>query len=361
MTNTFTPGTGAFTVELDKKLRIDRQIGSIDIYEDLFSPMITANMSMVDANDLLIVGNEKVLIEAQTPHDEESISLTLRLYKLSGRVRYKANMDIYTLHAASDVMMDDTDIALVTPYKNGTLSSYVKAIHESYLKKHARLVEVEDSDGIIDVIPPRVSPFTFMNYLASEARSLTNPASNYVFFQTRAGFSFVTLDSLAKKKARYTFKEVLHGSPLERGDRGKHISAFNYDASFDLLNDKMMGRTKTQVRAFNPLTKSVTLYNEQTTNAPQVEKLIATTSARTRPSFAAKEKQSLIDLNEKRASILIPGNPYVFAGDTVNIRLPAPAKDEFSGKYLVTAIRNTFTNTGNYATALELMKVKDDE
>jgi hypothetical protein len=82
---------------------------------------------------------------------------------------------------------------------------------------------------------------------------------------------------------------------------------------------------------------------------------------RQRQEFASYERATMSQLHAIRAHILVPGNPYIEAGDTVQVVIPEiGGKDNdrlLSGKYLVTSLRHTYNTVGQtFVTILEIMK-----
>ena len=81
--------TMALVSSAGKYINLTDYMAEINIYEDMFSPFMYGNMTIVDSRNLLkevpIVGDEYLVVKIKTPSTNSFISKTFRVFSVSDR------------------------------------------------------------------------------------------------------------------------------------------------------------------------------------------------------------------------------------------------------------------------------------
>jgi hypothetical protein len=279
-----------FLESSDQKRTVDLKLGtvSIDYYEDVFSPTITAKIRIVNTGDS-IGGADN---QGGATNKKQSIynGLPLRggerlALKIKGNVKSNPGLDFATevsdylyVSSITDVISQDqretfllhlTSREAITnetsrvgkKYKlDSPISSSVEDILKNYLKtdKIGTIDQTQNKYGFIGNLR---KPFTVLVWLASKAvpDSISKDATaGYFFYQTREGFQFRSLDKLIQQssKATYTYTEVLQSSI----DRTNDFTILDYstEKNQNLLENLRIGAYSSLRLFFNPLNFSIT-------------------------------------------------------------------------------------------------------
>jgi len=272
-------------IDLDTVLMFDHQGKSFvdirrlmvefNIYEDLYTPTIKADITLLDAIGLIerfpITGDETVHIKFKTPADPNAYKkLIFSIYKLDSRGKYETRSDTYVLHLVSSEMITASSASLDTAYNAQPISDMVAGIYETVLKpsldrfkivKTDKTMTIEPTQGSHSIIAPMCNPFKFIRYLASRAKSSSHPASNFVFFENIKGFSFVTIDSLmsADTVGQYYYGEFNLPEYDKHGDNPvreyQKIMGLDYINQFDVLKNYYNGLYNNEVAVLDPIRK----------------------------------------------------------------------------------------------------------
>jgi len=178
-----------------------------NLFEDLYSNVLTANLTLVDSVNLIgvvpFVGLEQVEIVFKTPGflSEDATELVLNVYQISDRNTGSAVVgtdatQTYTMQLISPAYFRSQQNRVRKAYVNEPISQMVSKIVGNFLGED---VEFEETAGQQSYVIPSWTPFRAVNWLASRARPAANPqAANYLFFETAGGFQFRSIDSIVQ-------------------------------------------------------------------------------------------------------------------------------------------------------------------
>jgi hypothetical protein len=183
------------------------------------SDSIKGSLSIVDASGLLekypIRGEENLYIEI-----EDAIgnirSYNLFIYRIDN-VKVSDNNDLlsYTLHFVSRQRLT-ADLRRVTAAYNKPISEIVQDIYNVYCRDLSnsgpqsrtgstdgfnKPLIVEDTEGTVKLIIPRLTPMQAFRFLESRAYKSTSPTSSFRFFESADSYYFVTDEYLVNKAA----------------------------------------------------------------------------------------------------------------------------------------------------------------
>ena len=203
---------------------------SIQYHEDIFWPCYGATMILSDSAvnliaEMPIQGWEKVVLEVEDA-TEQRYSYEFRIWGISNRVTQDRKQQ-YTVGLISVEGLVNEGVHINRTIKGNT-SVAVKELLKKYLKVPDKLIDSEKSATTIKYLPTKESPFSLIRKIApktvsekvannikdrqeseesyspdegvtdvdnKEAEKATGTAG-YLFFQTRRGFTFKSIDSI---------------------------------------------------------------------------------------------------------------------------------------------------------------------
>jgi hypothetical protein len=184
------------------KQDITPQVIAITIYEDIFSPFMTGSLTVRESFDLVnlfpFIGEEMLNIEVSTPtlDTKKNIKGSFYIYKMTDRVLLGDKQVAYVLHFISPEAIVDLNKKISRGYE-GKSHEIVSSVVKSNLNglQSTKEVFAEQSSKVLKFVSNYWSPTRLIQYCTENAVSGSG-AANYVFFENRYGFYFVTLDSL---------------------------------------------------------------------------------------------------------------------------------------------------------------------
>ena len=289
---------------------------SIDYYEDLYSPTVTAKILVYNTGDsiegkdgkiqsiyngLPLRGGERVSIKI-APNTKENGGLDFSekyqdyLYVSSvTNVISQAKKETFTLNLVSrEAITNETTRVPVKFSSAATIDVSVKKILEDYLKTDKE-IDADKTSNSYGFIANMRKPFNIVTWLASKSVS-DQDSAGYFFYQTQDGYKFKSIDNLINQepKAEYTYTEV-NMSDTERNN-DFNIITYATNKNQNLLEKLRLGAYSSFVATYDPLesrfnlpqeaefTLSKSMDKDKTKNLGQELKLppIDDTSERTR-------------------------------------------------------------------------------
>ena len=226
----------------DQKRTVDIRTGtvSIDYYEDIFSPSITAKIQVGNTGDSIqaqdnegnATGSFQSIYNGLPLRGGERVSL-----KIAGNSKTNPGLDFATdekdylyVSSISNVISESqkeffelnlvsreaiTNETVRVPKKFPTsqsISDSVESIIKEYLKTD-KIDKIDKTQNQYGFIGNLRKPFTVLVWLASKGvpeSSKKDATAGYVFFQTQDGFSFRSIDNLISQpsKATYVYSDV---------------------------------------------------------------------------------------------------------------------------------------------------------
>jgi len=182
---------------------IKKLCASIDIWEDIRKPAIIVDIFVADAVGLVtsypIVGEEKIEITLGYPN---APSTTIKLVVSSvGEFIFDetGKGGGYVLNCTSEEVWLDSLLSVMKGY-NTTVDSIVRDLVTNQLKS-TKPINIEPTKGISQFVIPRLTPFEALDILKKRAVSTTSAGSHYMFFETKKGFVFKTIEKLFNEGA----------------------------------------------------------------------------------------------------------------------------------------------------------------
>jgi hypothetical protein len=242
----------------------------INIFEDIYSPTISGNLTLNDAQDLVnlmpFIGEEKLLLTFKTPAMEDSqglIEQAFYIYKMTDR-EYSAERSVkYTLHFVSFEAVRDLNTKLSRGYE-GKIHENAENIIKANLGNDKKM-NIEETRNTIKFVANNWSPFTTLNFMSKRSISNKHGSANYLFFENTRGYNFVSIDALLEQdsKTRYIYDNNTRdpngaggGSTRDIADQLQRIEKYTIKTAFDYLQRVQSGMYKSKLVTHDMITKT---------------------------------------------------------------------------------------------------------
>lgn len=233
----------------------------LNIFEDIFATSVSGEAYIADGQDLLykygIIGNETFLIEIDRPGLNDPIKRGFKIYSIADRKMDSTDLQNYRIKFCSTETLLAPTIKISKSYKGMRISQMVRDIAENYLKITDDRIFIEKTEGVFDIIIPYMDPMQAINWLATRAYSADKSA--FLFFQNREGYSFVSYETLKKRKvyAKYTKAmkyPIIPGDSSAKDNYLKNQFIFNFvygEKDFDVLKGIRYGAYADKIFKFD--------------------------------------------------------------------------------------------------------------
>ena len=383
------------------ELEIKDSVQRIDIYEDMYSPFMTAELTLVDTNDVIgklpIIGEEIVLLDIT---DGTGLGLKQKpmfAYKVKERTQVSDMAVSYTICCISIEAIVDMNIAVSKAY-SGQPSDIVRDIVKKDSLQSESNIFVEPTKNSLQFISNYWSPVQIIKFLCDRSISAKTGSPSYIFYEDIKGFNFVTQDLLVTSQANSKFsysnvKDADIGASLER------IRTLYIDEEFDYISRLKAGMYGNRLLQVNPFAKSYHYryidFTEQYEKHSRLNTLPISSYNATRrinstlvdkhsPSSAYSKmhfdgigqwyQQRRIEMatrTAQRKQIDVPGRFNVDVGQVTDVYIysqaPARTSDQerdvyslldriHSGRHLITAVHRIITRDKGHTMSLEISK-----
>jgi len=253
---------------------VSENIVEINFYENLFSASISGELFLVDVVNLItngpIIGQEQLRLRVTTPgfKDNDSkinfIDEVLMIHKVGLRAPISNTAQIYKLSFVSKEAITNERITVSKSF-DGTYADLVVDMLSSELKS-TKNVFVEKTLNSKRVVIPDIHPFDVIRHATTQSVSETNSSPTFVFYETRNGYHFRSLESLMKKEI---VNEYFYGKPNVSGEKSedkivkdyKRIRGYNVASNSDLLLNTRSGMLGSHLIVHDSYNKEITTYN----------------------------------------------------------------------------------------------------
>lgn len=274
----------------DRSRTIDISTGaiSIDYYEDIFSPTITAKIKVINTGNTIVAengtgkqsiynglplrGGERVSMKiAGNSSTNPGLDFTKRvadyLYVSSiTDVISETNQESFTLHLVAREAITNETVRVGKKFRVDTpISSSVENILTNYLKT-TKVGTIDKSSNKYGFIGNLRKPFTILVWLASKAvpESSGSATAGFLFYQTQDGFQFRSIDGLITQIPRedvngnrvvYTYSQVNQAYDETNNKVNNDFKILNYyvEKNQNLIEKLKLGTYASHRMFFNPL------------------------------------------------------------------------------------------------------------
>jgi hypothetical protein len=401
------------------KVDLKQLLVEFSYYEDIYSFTTSGHITILDAKGFMelfkLTGNEFLELDfGKTKTGSNRTKKTFRVYKIGDRIpQGNQNSEIYTLYFCSEELILSEQNKVSKSYKGKNITVIIKDILSNYLKVSAKKInKIEETLGTYDFIIPRLKPLEAISWLSTYARPRLDSGvgADMLFFETKFGFNFRSLQSMFKSDVYSTYKyqaKNLNEKTLPMEEKLRTVLDYEFNKPYDILNEINSGSIASRTISIDPLTRTykttdfdINKYKTQATllnkNLPtndlknrldkkasesseSVVKVVTSTAGQQIVPYIKETDSATKDIfvetyvpnrtaqialaNYTSMKIAIPGDPGITAGRTINFNLLSLNQGNtreldklYSGKYLVTAVRHIISVPDSYQTILEICK-----
>ena len=279
----------------DQKRSVDIRTGTIALqyFEDIFSPTITAKLKVVNTgntmtsfkdddgetqsiyNGLPLRGGERLSMKiAGNVPGRESLDFSQNskkyLYVSSiTDIISEGQQESFTLNLVSREAITNETSRVMRKYQTSSkISDSVKKILTDVLKTD-NIGTIDETSNKYGFIGNMRKPFTVLVWLASKSVPVSSGdvTAGFVFYQTRDGFQFRSIDNLISKqkpKAKYIYSSTTVSYDEEENKVNNEFKILNYfiEKNQNLIEKLRLGAFASHRTFFNPLTFNFTEYEK---------------------------------------------------------------------------------------------------
>lgn len=369
-----------------------------DIFQEIFNPSWSAELSFVDTQNILMnipitVGGDVVInVETDYPKNHKK-KYRFKIYKISDRIQFAQEKQGYVINCVDVKFFDNQKKRISKSYQNMTPSQIINNIVSE--NKIGELSSHHNDNEKYTFIVPNMSPFAAINWVS---KFTNNNASDFWFYQTDDNeFSFHSYDGMLKNRSGVTFKQLnpnrLNQSSNVNDDNFFNIESYEFLSQHDAMSNYAGGYYGNKLISYDHNTKTIdeTIFNygddikNDLEYAPFNQNLLdsynshvvfnpknnllfdknTTAPSDTSEKWLPSRKSNIQKLEDNRLVITIPGvaSHYQLLGKEVQIELPSHQdldENEFldkylKGSYVTTAIRQIISSD-EYKIVMELGK-----
>lgn len=401
-----------------QRFEFRRLVVEFSYYEDIYSFAMSGYVTIKDAQGFIeklrLSGTEYLEVEfgkvKDAPNTDKSI---YRIYKVGNRTPMNnMNGEYYTLYFCSEELLLSEQYKISKSYSGKKISEIVSDVLTNKLQVQDKKINViEETTGVYDFVIPRMKPFEAISWISTYARPKDTPTvgADMLFFENRYGFNYRSIQSMLKEDVYATYK--YQQGNIDQPFQEETITVLNYEfiKTYDSLSDINSGTYANRLISLDPISRTFKVtdfdYNDYLSQSTRANKEGVLVQSENRfgitqneaydsklklvmsnafqgneeyikqiPGSTAKDigienyvplrTAQLALANYTVVKIVIPGDPGISAGRTINFNLmtvtPTTGEREldsyYSGKYLVSAVRHIVQSDGVYQTVLEITK-----
>jgi hypothetical protein len=396
-------------------LDIRDQIQLITVYEDLYSPLLSGNLVMLDTADLPNLfgqaGSDLFRLKIKTPSMDKqyTIDRLFHIYRLSDREQVNERSQTYVYHFVAVESLLDSNTTISKTFR-GRAEEIVQKIMKTSINTDIK-INVDTTTNEFTYTSNHWAPFKNIVYCSSNAIAEKTKTPDLIFFENRDGLNFKSLTGLCKEEPIMYFTSdnslsQIEGEGVNAGDVVKNLEvdyrnislvlANNY---YDYIKTKSRGAFSTRMFSYDMTSKDIT---DTTYNTNKDKRAKLNTAPFYKPTlidnsylganstimlnqshhyklYDETKEVSDFEVKQQRISILqqmqfqkieitVFGRTDYTVGKTVKVDINSlrqfdktvPDSDIFdnmlSGKYLISAVAHRFNREGKHECTLELSR-----
>jgi len=354
-------------------------------FESIFNPFVTGEILLTDSRNLIrafgLVGGEYLSVTLRTPtfSSDKGISKIFKISSLEDKTYIKdGGTLIYKLTFTSIEMFQDLLNPIYRAYE-GKPEEIIKNLYEEYLMTNRNirlsgepvadiktpLTFFGETSNTLKFVSPGWSPLQCINWTCSKTLPANGKSANFLFWETTKGFYFGNLDTILNRPEVSSIGNYVYSSPkivtTDEDDIANLSFMFNIRSLtvpkvFDQLQNLMYGYISNRVIDVDIINKVYeTIDYDHGTNfnnyshlekkeaVPFFDDTVESNPATYRKvnfsnpglhtgflkNFSEREKNiwgnrrsNVLELNNFRMELVIPGRTDIECGQTMYVRLP---------------------------------------
>jgi len=251
----------------DQSNSVDLRLGiqSIDYYEDIFSPTITAKIVVTNTGNtvngqsiyqgLPLRGGERVSMKiAGNTASNPGLNFSFYVSSISNVISGD-QLETFVLNLCSREAITNETARVVKKYPTSSpISASAEDIIKSYLQTSKKST-VDPTSNKYGFIGNMRKPFTVLTWLASKGvpDSKGDATAGYVFYETQDGYNFRALDKLITQEKSATYNAIEVVTP-DSPNKDFEILSYVTNRNQNMLEKLRLGAFASQRMFFNPNT-----------------------------------------------------------------------------------------------------------
>lgn len=272
----------------------------LNIYDNIFTPCMSGNVIIRDAlnftDHFVLDGKEKIhiLIDKgdEFPNPVYTFERIFKVYDISSFSNHNFTSKLFKIQFYSEEFLLSEQQKVQKAF-SGLYSDFVKEILMEYLKvpdappSEGKAGMDKDkfnipSEGIVDINSPNMTPFETIEWMTK--RSLNKELPQYLFYETKYGYCFTTLDRLISQTYNFPGNEYeipelnfnpkhIVGSTIK--DELYGIRRYKIISSFRVSENTTNGAYAGKVFCYDPMSRKKKMRYIDTVNEiyPKLEHL----------------------------------------------------------------------------------------
>lgn len=373
-------------------------VEDFNIYESIYNSVVSGHIIVKDATNILsklcLSGTEFLYVNFIKDNISVPYEKTFRIYKVSD-VSLKNNVTTltYRIDFCSEEFILDHQIRISKSYKDFYNFQIAADILVNYLGVSPDRVTLEQTLIANDnYIVPNLKPFEALSMLTAFSFN-NNLTSAFLFFETKSGFKFQSLESLTTADAA----KILYLRPQNVTGEADSLAGLDYISDFNIsqmfnvlqtmstggysasmlkmdlihqkvdtaLSDPVSATPVTLMNEFLPFNDAKNRLNNKLVDGSAYIRYFLNTKGGLIDKVMLQRAHQLALLNNYKIHVTIAGDTLYEAGQVLNIDFPylqpineseETQQDPYKGgRHLVTAVRHRIVNN-KYICYLELCK-----
>ena len=253
---------------------IAAQVINIQLYEDLFSPFLSGSLILKESLDLInlfpFIGEEYLEMEISTPTlQKNNIKGKFHIYKMTNRELVGDRSMVYQLHFISIEALADLNKKISKSFSGKVSDMITKFVKDKYdgLESNKQIF-VEPTLNSTKYVSNFWTPVQNITYLCEQAIN-QNKTPDYVFFENRDGFYFISLESLYGGALyqeftydKYTRDELPGGGSIRNVEEDyKRILDISIPVGFDYMDRIRSGMISSKLITYDVTKKTYATKN----------------------------------------------------------------------------------------------------
>ncbi len=264
-----------------KRIELKESVIAFEYYEDIFSPVVTAKLKIVNTgnssstekdtskqslyNGLPLRGGERLALKLK-PNTKSNIGLDFAskvedYFYVSSitDVIAETQKESFTLHLVPREAITNETVRVTRKYPtslsiDGSVEKILKEVLQT--KKIGKLDKTSNKYGFIGNMR---KPFTILTWLASKSVPTVSKdgTAGFLFYQTKEGFNFRSIDEMNKEKSKatYVYSEAVESYTPDNQKVNNDFKILNYfiDRNQNLIEKLRLGTYASYRMFFNPL------------------------------------------------------------------------------------------------------------
>ena len=193
----------------------------LNIYEDVFSPLLSGSIAILDSNNLIknlnILGgeNQQIKFKFKTKGSQAWIEGVMCVYKISERVEINENTMAYKLHLISKEAFINNSKLISRSFK-GLYSQHINALLDDISTTKER--DITDTAYPVSWISMNWKPIEAITWVTDRSISQQTFNASFVFYEDCRGFKFKSLEDVFSSDPVVSYKKKTTNTINDQND-----------------------------------------------------------------------------------------------------------------------------------------------